>query len=79
MGRATVLAAGRPLGAIDGGTMVAVEGPRFFTQAESRAIPGHVAENTDSLRATLFDAINNLPAERDFPCAAPSGPRHHPA
>jgi 5'-methylthioadenosine phosphorylase len=36
VGRATVLAAARPLGAIDGGTMVVVEGPRFSTRAESQ-------------------------------------------
>ena len=119
VGRATVLAAARPLGAIDGGTMVVVEGPRFSTRAESRwfaAIGGTIvnmtghpeavlarelalcytaialvtdldagvegdhgvtqeevfrvfAENTDRLRATLFDAIKNLPTERDCPCA----------
>jgi 5'-methylthioadenosine phosphorylase len=39
VGRATMLAAvGRAgVGAVDGGTMVVVEGPRFSTRAESRA------------------------------------------
>lgn len=36
VGRASVLAAARDWPAIDGGTMVVIEGPRFSTRAESR-------------------------------------------
>jgi 5'-methylthioadenosine phosphorylase len=56
VGRATVLAAARPLGAIDGGTMVVVEGPRFSTRAESRwfaAIGGTIVNMTGHPEAVL--------------------------
>jgi 5'-methylthioadenosine phosphorylase len=35
-GRQAVLAAAEPVAAVDGGTMIVVEGPRFSTRAESR-------------------------------------------
>jgi len=56
VGRATVLAAARPLGAIDGGTMVVVDGPRFSTRAESRwfaAIGGTIVNMTGHPEAVL--------------------------
>ena len=55
-GRATVLAAGQQLGAVDGGTMVVVEGPRFSTRAESRwfaAIGGTIVNMTGHPEAVL--------------------------
>ena len=55
-GRATVLAAARQLGAVDGGTMVVVEGPRFSTRAESRwfaAIGGTIVNMTGHPEAVL--------------------------
>ncbi|SCE71044.1 S-methyl-5'-thioadenosine phosphorylase [Micromonospora mirobrigensis] len=120
-GRRTLLdaATGRQVTAVDGGTVVVVEGPRFSTRAESRwfaSIGGSVvnmtghpeavlarelalcytsialvtdldagvaagesvtqdevfrvfAENTDTLRAVLLDAVAALPVARDCPCA----------
>ncbi|MFC0007412.1 S-methyl-5'-thioadenosine phosphorylase [Micromonospora siamensis] len=120
-GRRTLLdaASGRHVAAVDGGTVVVVEGPRFSTRAESRwfaSIGGSVvnmtghpeavlarelalcytsialvtdldagvaagesvtqeevfrvfAENTDTLRAVLLDAVAALPSARDCPCA----------
>jgi 5'-methylthioadenosine phosphorylase len=56
VGRATVLAAARPLGAIDGGTMIVIEGPRFSTRAESRwyaAIGGTIVNMTGHPEAVL--------------------------
>ncbi len=57
-GRATVLSAGRRHGvdAVDGGTMVVVEGPRFSTRAESRwfaAAGGTVVNMTGHPEAVL--------------------------
>ena len=117
-GRAAALAAAADWPAVDGGTVVVVEGPRFSTRAESRwfaaqgwslvNMTGHpeavlarelalcftaialvtdldagvesgeavtqeevfrvFGENTDRLRATLFDVIGRLPVERTCPC-----------
>ncbi|MFF5084146.1 S-methyl-5'-thioadenosine phosphorylase [Actinoplanes sp. NPDC000266] len=55
-GRAAVLEAARPVGPVDGGTMVVVEGPRFSTRAESRwftAIGGTIVNMTGHPEAVL--------------------------
>jgi 5'-methylthioadenosine phosphorylase len=55
-GRAAVLAAAGPVRAIDGGTMVVVEGPRFSTRAESRwfsSIGGTIVNMTGHPEAVL--------------------------
>jgi 5'-methylthioadenosine phosphorylase len=55
-GRAVLLAAARELGAVDGGAMVVVEGPRFSTRAESRwftSIGGAVVNMTGHPEAVL--------------------------
>ena len=55
-GRATVLRAAGRVGAVDGGTMVVVEGPRFSTRAESRwftAIGGSIVNMTGHPEAVL--------------------------
>jgi 5'-methylthioadenosine phosphorylase len=55
-GRATVLHAAERVGAVDGGTMVVVEGPRFSTRAESRwftAIGGSIVNMTGHPEAVL--------------------------
>ena len=55
-GRAAVLAAAAPVRAVDGGTMVVVEGPRFSTRAESRwftAIGGAIVNMTGHPEAVL--------------------------
>ncbi|WP_016909104.1 S-methyl-5'-thioadenosine phosphorylase [Streptomyces xiaopingdaonensis] len=119
-GRNAALAAARAHGweAVDGGTLVVIEGPRFSTRAESRwhaaqgwevvGMTGHpeavlarelelcyasmtlvtdldagaetgdgvsqeevmrvFGENVERLRRVLFDAVKELPAERDCPC-----------
>src|SRR5690348_7399010 len=56
VGRTTLLSAAAPLGPVDGGTMVVVEGPRFSTRAESRwftAIGGAVVNMTGHPEAVL--------------------------
>ena len=120
-GRNAALASARAHGweAVDGGTLVVIEGPRFSTRAESRwhaaqgwevvGMTGHpeavlarelalcyasmtlvtdldagaetgdgvsqdevmrvFGENVERLRRVLFDAVKELPAERDCPCA----------
>jgi 5'-methylthioadenosine phosphorylase len=55
-GRATVLRAAERVHAVDGGTMVVVEGPRFSTRAESRwftAIGGSIVNMTGHPEAVL--------------------------
>jgi 5'-methylthioadenosine phosphorylase len=55
-GRAAVLRAAGRVGAVDGGTMVVVEGPRFSTRAESRwfsAIGGSIVNMTGHPEAVL--------------------------
>ncbi|WP_250035570.1 S-methyl-5'-thioadenosine phosphorylase [Paractinoplanes maris] len=55
-GRRAVLAAAAPVAAVDGGTMVVVEGPRFSTRAESRwftSIGGAVINMTGHPEAVL--------------------------
>ena len=55
-GRATVLRAAGRVAAVDGGTMVVVEGPRFSTRAESRwftAIGGSIVNMTGHPEAVL--------------------------
>jgi 5'-methylthioadenosine phosphorylase len=55
-GRATVLRAAGRVDAVDGGTMVVVEGPRFSTRAESRwftAIGGSIVNMTGHPEAVL--------------------------
>jgi len=55
-GRAAVLEAARPVRAVDGGTMVVVEGPRFSTRAESRwftSIGGTIVNMTGHPEAVL--------------------------
>ncbi|MFG1608688.1 S-methyl-5'-thioadenosine phosphorylase [Actinoplanes sp. NPDC049265] len=55
-GRAAVLAAAAPVHAVDGGTMVVVEGPRFSTRAESRwfsSIGGTIVNMTGHPEAVL--------------------------
>ncbi len=55
-GRATVLRAAGRVNAVDGGTMVVVEGPRFSTRAESRwftAIGGSIVNMTGHPEAVL--------------------------
>ncbi|MGA5304086.1 S-methyl-5'-thioadenosine phosphorylase [Nucisporomicrobium flavum] len=55
-GRRAVLAAGEPVGPVDGGTMVVVEGPRFSTRAESRwftSIGGTIVNMTGHPEAVL--------------------------
>src|SRR5919112_915401 len=55
-GRATVLRAAERVHAVDGGTMVVVEGPRFSTRAESRwfaAIGGTIVNMTGHPEAVL--------------------------
>ena len=55
-GRATVLRAAERVRAVDGGTMVVVEGPRFSTRAESRwftAIGGSIVNMTGHPEAVL--------------------------
>jgi 5'-methylthioadenosine phosphorylase len=56
VGRRTVLDKARDLDAVDGGTMVVIEGPRFSTRAESRwytAIGGTVVNMTGHPEAVL--------------------------
>ncbi|WP_019549337.1 S-methyl-5'-thioadenosine phosphorylase [Streptomyces sulphureus] len=121
-GRNAALAAARAHGweAVDGGTLVVIEGPRFSTRAESRwhaaqgwevvGMTGHpeavlarelelcyasmtlvtdldagaeagdgvsqeevmrvFSENVERLRRVLFDAVKELPAERNCLCTA---------
>jgi len=55
-GRAAVLEAAQPVRAVDGGTMVVVEGPRFSTRAESRwftSIGGTIVNMTGHPEAVL--------------------------
>jgi 5'-methylthioadenosine phosphorylase len=55
-GRVAVLAAAEPVAAVDGGTMIVVEGPRFSTRAESRwftAIGGTIVNMTGHPEALL--------------------------
>ena len=55
-GRRTVLAAAGQVGAVDGGTMVVVDGPRFSTRAESRwftSIGGTIVNMTGHPEAVL--------------------------
>lgn len=55
-GRAAVLGAAQDVDAVDGGTMVVVEGPRFSTRAESRwyaAIGGTIVNMTGHPEAVL--------------------------
>jgi 5'-methylthioadenosine phosphorylase len=55
-GRATVLNSAAQVNAVDGGTMVVVEGPRFSTRAESRwftAIGGTIVNMTGHPEAVL--------------------------
>ena len=55
-GRKAVLQAAEPVDAVDGGTMVVVEGPRFSTRAESRwftAIGGTIVNMTGHPEAVL--------------------------
>ncbi len=55
-GRAVVLAAAAGVNAVDGGTMVVVEGPRFSTRAESRwftSIGGTIVNMTGHPEAVL--------------------------
>ena len=55
-GRAAVLAAAEPVQAVDGGTMVVVEGPRFSSRAESRwftSIGGSIVNMTGHPEAVL--------------------------
>jgi 5'-methylthioadenosine phosphorylase len=55
-GRAAVLTAAEGVGAVDGGTMVVVEGPRFSTRAESRwfaSIGGTIVNMTGHPEAVL--------------------------
>jgi 5'-methylthioadenosine phosphorylase len=55
-GRAAVLEAAGEVGAVDGGTMVVVEGPRFSTRAESRwyaSIGGTIVNMTGHPEAVL--------------------------
>ena len=55
-GRRAVLAAAEPVGPVDGGTMVVVEGPRFSTRAESRwftAVGGAIVNMTGHPEAVL--------------------------
>jgi len=55
-GRAAVLAAAEPVAAVDGGTMVVVEGPRFSSRAESRwftSIGGTIVNMTGHPEAVL--------------------------
>ena len=55
-GRRAVLSAAQPVNAVDGGTMVVVEGPRFSTRAESRwftAIGGTIVNMTGHPEAVL--------------------------
>jgi len=55
-GRAAVLAAAQPVGPVDGGTMVVIEGPRFSTRAESRwyaQIGGAIVNMTGHPEAVL--------------------------
>src|SRR5919112_6417351 len=55
-GRRAVLRAAQPVNAVDGGTMVVVEGPRFSTRAESRwftAIGGAIVNMTGHPEAVL--------------------------
>ncbi|GIF41026.1 S-methyl-5'-thioadenosine phosphorylase [Actinoplanes xinjiangensis] len=56
VGRATVLDSAERVSAVDGGTMVVVEGPRFSTRAESRwftAIGGTIVNMTGHPEAVL--------------------------
>lgn len=55
-GRAAVLAASERVNAVDGGTMVVIEGPRFSTRAESRwftSIGGTIVNMTGHPEAVL--------------------------
>jgi 5'-methylthioadenosine phosphorylase len=55
-GRRAVLRAAQPVSAVDGGTMVVIEGPRFSTRAESRwftAIGGTIVNMTGHPEAVL--------------------------
>jgi 5'-methylthioadenosine phosphorylase len=55
-GRSAVLEAAAPVDAVDGGTMVVIEGPRFSTRAESRwftSIGGAVVNMTGHPEAVL--------------------------